>query len=251
MTLSVGLACTVSVPTESSALPTVVPPPVEQVTVVSPNPVLLPASISDTGDLALITRVIDGDTIEVSFHGDLQTIRYIGIDTPETKHPSKPIECFGPEASRFNEKLVGGREVVLEKDITDKDRYGRLLRYVWTEGVGLVNLVLVENGYAQVSTYPPDVKYKDGLVAAEASAQASAIGLWGACNELKSSVIDKPNITPIGSPGTDCSPHYPTVCIPPFPPDLDCHEINEANFQVLPPDPHSLDGNLDGIGCER
>ena len=73
-------------------------------------------------------------------------MRYIGIDTPETKHPSKGIECFGPEASEFNKELVSGMGVVLEKDTTDKDRYGRLLRYVWVEGRGLINVILVENG---------------------------------------------------------------------------------------------------------
>ena len=69
-----------------------------------------------------------------------------------------PIECFGTEASEFNDELVAGRHVLLEKDITDKDRYGRLLRYVWIEEVGLVNYILAETGYARVTSYPPDVK---------------------------------------------------------------------------------------------
>ena len=109
---------------------------------------------------AIVTRVIDGDTVEVNINGKLRSVRYIGIDTPETKHPSKSSECFGPEASRFNEELVSGQQVLLENDVTNTDRYGRLLRYLWIEGVGLVNQILVESGYARVSTYPPDVKYE-------------------------------------------------------------------------------------------
>ena len=198
----------------------------------------------------VVTRVIDGDTVEVLISNESHVVRYIGIDTPETKHPSKPIECFGPEASQFNEELVAGKQVLLEEDVTDKDRYGRLLRYVWIEGVGLVNQVLVENGYARVSTYPPDVKYESLFIAAESSAQADGIGRWGACSEPRPSYADRP-VSDTRQGGANCSPYYPTLCVPPFPPDLDCNDIEEAHFPVLPPDPHGLDGNGDGIGCER
>ena len=212
----------------------------------SRSPTLWPQN----GESALVTRVIDGDTVEVSLNGESLTVRYIGIDTPETKHPSKPIECFGPEASQFNEELVAGKQVLLEKDTTDKDRYGRLLRYVWIEGGGLVNQVLVENGYARVSTYPPDVKYESLLIESESSAQADGIGRWGACSEPRRSNTEK--VVPgDGQVGDNCSPYYPTLCIPPLPPDLDCFDISGVNFQVLQPDPHRLDGDGDGIGCER
>ena len=124
----------------------------------------VPTSITDSRESVLVSRVIDGDTIQVFLDGESQTIRYIGVDTPETRHPSIPVECYGPEASLFNEELVAGKHVLLEKDTTDQDKYGRLLRYVWIEGVGLVNHILVEAGYARVSTYPPDVKYEALLI---------------------------------------------------------------------------------------
>ncbi|MBU2535160.1 MAG: thermonuclease family protein [Chloroflexi bacterium] len=100
---------------------------------------------------ATVVRVIDGDTIEVDIGGRLYKVRYSGIDTPEVGQPG------AEEATAFNAQLVSGKTVYLEKDVSETDRYGRLLRYVWTEE-GMVNAILVANGYAQVSTYPPDVK---------------------------------------------------------------------------------------------
>ena len=161
-----------------------------------------------------------------------------------------PIECFGTEASEFNDELVAGRHVLLEKDITDKDRYGRLLRYVWIEEVGLVNYILVETGYARVTTYPPDVKYESLLIAAESSAQADGIGRWASCSEPSFSNADGV-VSITEQVGDNCSPYYPTLCIPTPPPDLDCRDIGRVDFQVLPPDPNRLDGDRDGIGCER
>jgi len=199
---------------------------------------------------AVVTRVIDGDTIEVSINGKLQTVRYIGIDTPETKHPSKPVECFGTEAARFNEELVAGRQVLLEKDMTDKDRYGRLLRYLWIEEVGLVNRILVDNGYARVSTYLPDVKSEALLIESEVSARIEGRGLWGACSETRPN-DDEKRVVRTGHLGGNCSPAYPTLCLQSQSQDLDCHDINAFNFLVLEPDPHRLDGDGDGIGCER
>lgn len=130
----------------------------------------------DTG-LVKVTRVIDGDTIEID-NGD--HVRYIGIDTPETVDPRKPVQCFGVEASHKNKELVAGKMVRLEKDITDTDKYGRLLRYVWLDNI-LINLALVQQGYAQASSYPPDVKYQDQFTAAEQEARTAKRGLWSAC----------------------------------------------------------------------
>ena len=104
--------------------------------------------------------VIDGDTIKVSIDGQVYTVRYIGIDTPETVHPDKAVERMGPEASAANARLVMGQVVRLEKDVSETDHYGRLLRYIWV-GDLMVNAELVRLGYAQVSTYPPDVKYQE------------------------------------------------------------------------------------------
>ena len=209
---------------------------------------LLRPSPASSVESAEVSRIVDGDTIKVILGSRSETIRYIGIDTPETKHPNKPIECFGPEASLFNQKLVSGKRVLLEKDTTDRDRYGRLLRYVWVEGVGLVNHILVENGYARMSIHPPDVKYESILLSAESFARANKTGLWSACREP--AINDDNVVSDSDSLGHDCSPSYPTICIPPPPPDLDCRDINGNDFHVLPPDPHRLDGNKDGTGCE-
>ena len=103
-------------------------------------------------DLYLVTRVVDGDTIVLS---NGERLRYIGVDTPETKHPKKGLQCYGKEASAFNKKLVEGKKVKLEFDVQQKDRYGRLLAYVYLEDGTFVNAELLRKGYAQVMTIPP------------------------------------------------------------------------------------------------
>lgn len=131
-------------------------------------------------ELHEVVRVIDGDTIQVDIDGSLERVRYIGIDTPETVHPRKGVECFGKEASAKNAALVDGKKVRLVRDVSDRDRYGRLLRYVWVDDV-FVNLELVREGYAQVSTYPPDVEHTDAFIAAQREARTGHRGLWSAC----------------------------------------------------------------------
>lgn len=126
---------------------------------------------------ARVVRVIDGDTIELE---DGRSVRYIGIDTPETKHPSKGVECFGQEASDQNVALVANQIVQLEKDVSETDRYGRLLRYVWI-GDRHINQQLVAEGYAHASTYPPDVKYQDVFRSAQQQAHKQGLGLWEKC----------------------------------------------------------------------
>ncbi len=124
-----------------------------------------------------VTRVIDGDTVELESG---QHVRYIGIDTPETVDPRKPVQCFGEEASKKNKELVEGKTVRLEKDVSDKDQYGRLLRYVWV-GESMVNLELVKQGFAHSYTYPPDVKYQEKILKAEKEAREGKLGLWASC----------------------------------------------------------------------
>jgi micrococcal nuclease len=126
---------------------------------------------------ALVSKAIDGDTIELS---DGRKVRYIGVDTPETKHPTKGIECFGQQAAYQNAELVVGKTVQLEKDVNETDRYGRLLRYVWLDGQ-LINKTLVEQGYAFARSYPPDIKRQTELQAAEQTAQLQNLGLWSSC----------------------------------------------------------------------
>lgn len=124
-----------------------------------------------------VVRVIDGDTIEIEGG---ERIRYIGIDTPETVDPRKPVQCFGVEASNKNKELVEGKMARLEKDITERDKYGRLLRYVWVGDV-FVNLELVKQGFAYSYSYPPDVKYQDLFVKAQQEAREAKRGLWNSC----------------------------------------------------------------------
>jgi len=218
----------------------------------------LASALSPTGptETAQVVRVVDGDTIVVDRGRGSESLRYIGMDTPETVDPSQPVQWMGMEAANANRRLVEGREVVLERDVSEVDRYGRLLRDVWVrDGTTwvLVNLRLVEQGFAQVTTYPPDVKYVDALLAAQRTAREQGQGLWGAPPLIPSpSGSPTPTASPRPSPGpgSRCDPAYPGVCIPPPPPDLDCGDIAYRNFTVLPPDPHRFDGDHDGIGCE-
>jgi micrococcal nuclease len=195
-----------------------------------------------------VVDVVDGDTIKVDISGAIYTVRYIGIDTPETVHPTVPIEWMGPEASAANKDLVAGKEVVLERDVSETDQYGRLLRYVWIDGGDawlLVNLELVRLGFANASTWPPDVAYQELFRDAEADARDAGVGLWGATPAPQPTAPPPPS-----AQAGNCDPSYPTVCIPPAPPDLDCGDISYRRFTVLQPDPHRFDGDHDGIGCE-
>ena len=128
---------------------------------------------------AKVKRVVDGDTIELEGG---QKLRYIGIDTPETVHPNKEVGCMGYDASARNKELVEGREVWLEKDVSETDRYGRLLRYVYFENENgekiNVGEILMSEGLATVSTYQPDVKYVDLWRELERQAREAGVGLW-------------------------------------------------------------------------
>ena len=158
------------------------PPPTSTVTqyLTSTGETFRPTGQTET---ARVVRVVDGDTIVVRLGGHDQRLRYIGMNTPETVKPGSPVEWMGPEASRANAALVAGQTVVLERDVSETDQYGRLLRYVWLV-VGkrwtLVNLELVRLGDAQVETDPPDVRYADRFVAAQRAAREAGLGLWGA-----------------------------------------------------------------------
>jgi micrococcal nuclease len=121
---------------------------------------------------ARVVRVIDGDTIEIA--GGTH-VRYIGMDTPET-YPE--VEFYGPEAKAKNIELVEGKLVTLEKDVSETDKYGRLLRYVYVDGV-FVNGELVRLGYARAAAYPPDTKYQWQLEQLEKEAKAAKLGIWG------------------------------------------------------------------------
>lgn len=151
----------------------------ENVTTYSVTPPVKAATPNDETSQIIVARAIDGDTIELSTG---QRVRYIGIDTPESVDPRTLVQCFGVEAAQANRDLVQGQVVRLEKDVSETDRYGRLLRYVWV-GETLVNDYLVRNGYARSSSYPPDIKYQEIFRKSEAQAQAGNLGMWTSCSE--------------------------------------------------------------------
>lgn len=147
-------------------------------TVVHANRIVPPQIVSNP--YVRVTRAIDGDTIETEAG---EKVRYIGVNSPESVDPRRSVQCFGQEASAYNRELVEGKNVRLVKDISETDKYGRLLRYVYLEDGTFVNLTLVQNGYARASTFPPDVKYSKTFVAAEREAREKMRGLWDACKK--------------------------------------------------------------------
>lgn len=127
---------------------------------------------------AAVTGVIDGDTIEVNIEGAAYKLRYIGMDTPELNSIDTNTRNIAVQAADKNRELVGGKTVELEKDISETDRYGRLLRYVYINGI-MVNAELVRLGYAQAVSYPPDIKYRNMLNELQTSARLAKVGIWG------------------------------------------------------------------------
>ncbi len=235
----------------------------------------LPIKIIDTvyaveRETVTVSRVIDGDTIVLN---DGRKVRYIGIDTPETVHPTKNVQCFGKQASNKNRELVLGKTVELEKDISETDRYGRLLRYVYLDGV-MINHKLVAEGYATTVTYPPDVKYKEEFSKAQAQARQARLGLWGnECNESSSTHASSnnnasSNTNKMDSSSTSSSSQNNKT--------QNDHEGNQASTQptntsaqkcpsncseaksmgmvnITPSHPcwqEKFDGDKDGVGCE-
>jgi micrococcal nuclease len=151
-----------------------------------------PTLVGEPGghEVAEVTRVIDGDTVEVRLTeraegpgagraeiGGTYTVRLIGIDTPESVKPGTPVECFGKEAAAAAKALLEDRRVTLVKDVEEADGYDRLLRYVYL-GEEMVNARLVINGYATAYTYPPNVRHSELFVALQGEARAGEAGLW-------------------------------------------------------------------------
>lgn len=142
---------------------------------------------SQAGDTApgaaVVTRVVDGDTLRVRVGGRHESVRLIGIDTPESVRPGTPVECFAKEAAaRLRALAPPGAEVRLERDVEARDRFGRLLAYVFRTRDGLfVNVALAREGFAEVATYPPNLAYTADFVAAVAEARDAGRGLWGRC----------------------------------------------------------------------
>jgi micrococcal nuclease len=133
--------------------------------------------------LITVLKVIDGDTVDIDIKGNTERVRLIGVNTPETKHPTKPIECFGPEASAYLTQLLPkGTHVRIERDIEARDRYGRMLLYLYRESDNLfINLDLVSHGYGTPMSIEPNTFHRNDFVHAAALAETTNEGLWKAC----------------------------------------------------------------------
>jgi micrococcal nuclease len=138
---------------------------------------LVAATATGGGFDGQVVRVVDGDTIRVRIGDHIEKVRYIGVNTPEVHHPTKGEEPGGREATTVNAELVGGKAVRLELDVQSRDRYGRLLAYVWVGDI-MVNAELVRRGYAQVMTVPPNVRHQSLFVKLQREAREAGRGLW-------------------------------------------------------------------------
>lgn len=192
---------------------------------------------------AKVTRVIDGDTIELE---NGKRLRYIGIDTPEISGTNP--DCYAREAYERNKELVEGKEVKLEKDVSETDKYGRLLRYVYV-GDTMINEKLVKEGFASVYTYPPDVKYQDRFIQVQEEARNNNVGLWSSCKSTPTSI---PTTKSVATPKptqsiTSTGGNYSCDC------SKTCSEISscaEAQYLLNTCGCSQRDGDDDGIACD-
>ena len=178
---------------------------------------------ADEGSIFKVTKVIDGDTIVLE-NGEV--VRYIGINAPETDKDKD--DCFAQEAFNANKKLVEGKDVKLKKDVSEMDKYGRLLKYVWVDDI-FVNEYLVRKGYALSAEYPPDVKYAEQFNNFENQAKEENLGLWSLCRI--NGVICSIN-------AYDCS-------------DFETQKEAQGIYEFCGnSDIHKLDSDNDGLVCE-
>lgn len=229
---------------------------------------------SPRAELFFVSRVIDGDTIEVTRNGKKQTVRLIGIDTPETVDPRKPVQCFGAEASRYLKELVEGKELELIADPTqgNTDKYARLLRYLILDGNDVAQKI-IRDGYGQEYTYSKPYANQEKYKEAQKLAQAEVAGLWNpdACPapspQPTASPSPRPTPTPVvkASPPPAASPGVRNVG-PPAPKKKaaptsayvcncakTCSQMSyaEAQYQLNTCGCSRRDGDNDGIACER
>jgi micrococcal nuclease len=209
-----------------------------------------------------VSAVVDGDTIKVVVRGFETPVRLVGIDTPETRDPRKPVQCYGPQAAAMTKRLLPvGSRVIVRSDPTQatRDRYARFLGYVFAAGRVLnpdrsVNFALVRAGRAKVYVYG-GVRFAaaDPYFRAQHRARRAKTGLWGPpCNG--NTQRPDPGIRPVTvagpGPARACDPNYAGACLPVYPPDVDCRQITARNVRVVGTDVHHLDVDRDGIACE-
>jgi micrococcal nuclease len=208
---------------------------------------------------ARVTDVVDGDTIDVRATGagplavgSVVTVRLLEVDTPETKHPTVPTECFGPQASSYVRSQLSGQRVWLQSDVEDQGRYGRYLRYVWLADGTHFNQRLVSGGYAVASLYQPNDRHIAAIRAAQSQAKAADRGLWGACGgaDTPAEPPQQPPPAPPDEPEADTPAGAGLPRAPTGGADKDCSDFSSP-LRVGPADYHGLDRDSDGIGCEN
>jgi endonuclease YncB( thermonuclease family) len=207
---------------------------------------------------AHVIKVVDGDTISVDIGGETYSLRYIGIDCPESG------DWMSAEATQANRDLVDAKTIYLEKDVSETDRYDRLLRYVYLIDGTFVNAELVRLGYARASAYPPDTRYQDLFEEKQQEAKDAGRGIWGPTP----TPVPVPTATPKPVAPTAASTNAPAV-VPTSPPpaavcscsgniyncsDFSTHAAAQACFDYCKSqghgDVHRLDGDNDGVACE-
>jgi len=204
-------------------------------------------------DLGVVTGVIDGEVIEALINGQSYAIRFIGLDAPEQAKKGETDNGLWEKAKNFNTTLVENQIITLVKDVSETDKEGRLLRYVFVGDISgvFVNYEILRQGYAHAYSFPPDLACAQVLIQAEQLARHDILGIWVSSATPGTStlfVTQSPNPSITNTP--NCNPSYPSLCIPPPPPDLSCDDIPYRDFPVYTPDPHGFDEDNDGIGCE-
>ena len=199
----------------------------------------------------LVTRVIDGDTIEIN--NDLK-IRFVGVDTPETVHPTEPVECFGQEASDITKSKLLDQTVTLESDETqgDKDKYDRLLRYVILSDGTNFSKWLIENGYGHEYTYSTPYKYQAEFITAEQTAMTTGAGLWAenTCNESEEETITGDENSVIEDATTDYVCGSNIYNCTDYSNQSEAQQVYDYCKAQVGTDIHKLDGDNNGLACE-
>jgi len=267
-----------STATPTTALPSPEPrqiPPTPESSLTPPPEPPAPAPTQAIEDILVgnvpsrVIEVIDGDTIDVALGpgGAVERIRLLGIDTPETFSLNKAneygditdtgcLDRWGQSATEYVMDVLEGRvvDIVFDQGDPRRDVYGRVLAYVHVGGLD-VNLELVRRGYARVYVEADSNRLSEYLPV-ERQAREARMGLWS-CESTTADLkptpttMPEPTTMPMPTEVIACDLSYPDVCIPSFPPDLDCADVPYRRFRVIGRDPHSFDGNNDGIGCER
>ncbi|MFD1017580.1 thermonuclease family protein [Thalassobacillus hwangdonensis] len=213
----------------------------------------------EKGDVdATVVNVVDGDTIDILVEGKEERVRLLLVDTPETVHPEKPVQPFGHEASTYAEEALNGEDVRVEYDGPERDHYGRLLAYIWVDGMNF-NQLLIEEGLARYAyVYDPPYTHAASMKDAEKEAQQQSKGIWS----IEGYVTEEGFVSEEQSaeaPSSESDDYSGELPYDPNGPDRDCGDFSsqdeaQAFYEAAggpASDPHGLDGNdNDGIVCE-